>query len=130
TPPRRARIGSRCPWRSAPHEGPRPGDRSRHMRARNRPWHLRGGCTQSAAPAPSREWGAFSFGRRIGECVAQGGAGGDAKFGEGLLEVGGYRSRGEEEPGGDLFVGVACRGEQGDLALLRGERVRAGAGRG
>src|SRR6185437_1848807 len=55
----------------------------------------------------------LSFGRRIGECVAQGGAGGDAEFGEDLVEVGGYRSRGEEEPGGDLFVGVACRGEQG-----------------
>ena len=72
----------------------------------------------------------LSFGRRIGECVAEGGAGGDAEFGEDLVQVGGYRSRGEEEPGGDLFVGVACRGEQGDLALLRREGGRAGAGRG
>ena len=64
---------------------------------------------------------AGSFGRRIGECVAEGGARGDPEFGEHLVEVGGDRSRGEEEPGGDLFVGVAGRREQRDLALLRGE---------
>ena len=57
-----------------------------------------------------------SFGRRVGECVAEGGAGGDAEFGEDLVEVGGDRPRGEEQAGGDLFVGVADRGEQRDLA--------------
>jgi hypothetical protein len=87
---------------------------------------------------PHEEWRASGeardrsglFGGCFGEGVAEGGSGGDAEFGEDLVKVGGDRSRGEEEAGGDLFVGVACRGEQGDLALLRGEGGKAGFGRG
>src|SRR6266702_6652750 len=71
-----------------------------------------------------------SFSRRVGECVAEGGARGDAELGEDLVEVGGDRSWGEEEAGGDLLVGVACRSEQGDLALLGGEGGQAGVGGG
>src|ERR1700722_2093022 len=66
----------------------------------------------------------------VGERVAECGSGGDAEFGEDLVQVGGDRSRGEEEAGGDLFVGVARGSEQGDLALLWRERVEAGVGLG
>ncbi len=71
-----------------------------------------------------------SFGGRFGQGVTEGGAGGDAELGEDLVEVGGDRTRGEEEAGRDFLVGVARRGEQGDLALLRGEGGQAGLGRG
>jgi hypothetical protein len=75
------------------------------------------------------------LGGRVGEGVAEGGSGGDAEFGEDVVEIRGDRSRGEEEAGGDLLVGVACRRvgvacrrEQGDLALLRREGGQAGVG--
>jgi hypothetical protein len=55
--------------------------------------------------------------RRAGEGVAEGGSGGDAEFGGDLVEAGRDRSRGKkEEVASDLFAGVACCCEQGDLS--------------
>src|SRR5262249_53274330 len=59
-----------------------------------------------------------------GEGMPQGGAGGDAQFGEGLVEVGGDGARGEDEALGDLFVGEPRGGQLGDLLLLGCERRR------
>ena len=53
-------------------------------------------------------------------------SGGDAEFGESLVEVIAHRSRAEEELGGNVAVGQPLGGEPRDLQLLRRQPGRTG----
>src|SRR6266852_6569588 len=74
-----------------------------------------------------RRQGPLSTGLRcacVVDEVAELVAAGDAELGVGAVQVRGDGAGGQEQAVGDLAVGQAVSGEDGDLALLRGEPVQ------